>query len=62
VKEIVQVLASLVLISGLSYKITFKGIMDLAFSVVFDKTQFARIPRFLNEVRQVFAFRFAYVG
>jgi hypothetical protein len=36
--------------------------MDLAFSVVFDKTQFARIPRFLNEVRQVFAFRFAYVG
>ena len=33
---------SLVLISGLSYKITFdKELMDLDFSVVFDKTQFA---------------------
>jgi hypothetical protein len=43
------VLASLVLISGLSYKTTFnKEIMDLEFSVVFDKAQFAE---FVHETR-----------
>jgi hypothetical protein len=45
---------SLVLISGLSYKITFnKELMDLDFSVVFDKTQFAEFVHEKAHARRV---------